>query len=191
MVGGWDCKMKKTALVVLAKGFEEIEAVTPIDVLRRADVKVIVAGVGGTEIEGAHGVTFKTDTTIEKYSEIPDVIILPGGMPGASNLSKSEALKKLLNKMKDAKKNIAAICASPAVVLGREGFLENRTATCYPGFEKYLGSDVKFSEDRVVRDGIFTTSRGPGTALEFSLELVKQLIGQAKADELAQAMIVQ
>ena len=181
--------MNKKALVVLAEGFEEIEAITPIDVLRRAGLEVTIAGIGKTDVPGAHGIVVKADLLLEKYNEIPDAVVLPGGMPGASNLSKSEALQKLLAKMKAQKKMIAAICASPGVVLGRAGFLENHTATCYPGFEKYLGANVKFSEERVVSDGIFTTSRGPGSALAFALDLVRQLVSPQKADELAEGLI--
>ncbi|PIU39866.1 MAG: DJ-1 family protein, partial [Candidatus Omnitrophica bacterium CG07_land_8_20_14_0_80_50_8] len=127
--------MKKTALIVLADGFEEIEAVTPIDVLRRAGIEVIVAGVGKREVTGAHDITVETDLMLEQYQGIPDAVVLPGGMPGAANLNQSEALKDLLQKMKRAGKIIAAICASPAVVLAPNGILEGKKATCYPGFE--------------------------------------------------------
>ncbi len=182
--------MKKTVLVVLADGFEEIEAVTPMDVLRRAGLEVIVAGVGKREVAGAHQITVETDLMIEQYQELPDAIVLPGGMPGAENLSKSEALKDLLQKMKRSGKLIAAICAAPAVVLAPNGLLDGKRATCYPGYENELGPKVKFTADRVVVDGQVTTSRGPGTAIEFSLELVSQLVSAEKAAQLAQKMVV-
>ena len=182
--------MKKTVLIVLADGFEEIEAITPIDVLRRAGLEVIVAGVGKREITGAHEITVETDLMIEQYQGNPDAIVLPGGMPGAENLQKSEAVKDMLQKMKRSGKLIAAICASPAVVLAPNGILDGKKATCFPGYENELGPKIKFSSDRVVVDGLVVTSRGPGTAMEFSLELVSQLVSPEKAEQLAQKMVV-
>lgn len=181
--------MKKTVLVVLADGFEEIEAVTPIDILRRAGVEVIVAGVGKRDILGAHEISIETDVMLEQYQGLPDAIVLPGGMPGAKNLSESDSLKDLLIKMRKANKLIAAICASPAVVLAPTGILDGKKATCYPGFENELGPKVTFTTDRVVKDGQVVTSRGPGTALEFSLELVNQLVGTSTQEKLSQAVI--
>jgi 4-methyl-5(b-hydroxyethyl)-thiazole monophosphate biosynthesis len=182
--------VKKTVLVVLADGFEEIEAITPIDVLRRAGLEVIVAGVGKREIVGAHDITVETDLMIEQYQGAPDAVVLPGGMPGAENLNKSEALKDLLQQMKRSGKLIAAICASPAVVLAPNGLLDGKKATCFPGFENDLGPKVKFLPDRVVTDAQVITSRGPGSAMEFSLELVSQLVSAEKAEQLAQKMVV-
>ena len=182
--------MRKTVLIVLADGFEEIEAITPIDVLRRAGLEVIVAGVGKREVTGAHEITVETDLMIEQYQGNPDAIVLPGGMPGAENLQKSEALKDILQKMKRSGKLIAAICASPAVVLTPNGILDGKSATCYPGFENEFGTKVKFSLERVVTDGLVVTSKGPGTAMEFSLELVSQLVSPEKAEQLAQKMVV-
>ncbi len=182
--------MKKIALVVLAEGFEEIEAVTPVDVLRRAGVEVIVAGVGQREIVGSHGITVETDIMLEQYQGHPDAVVLPGGMPGAANLRKSQSLQVLLETMQKDKKLIGAICASPAVVLAPAGILDGKKATCFPGFESQLGPKVKFLTDRVVSDGMVVTSRGPGSALEFSLELVSQLVGPEAAEKLSQTMVV-
>lgn len=182
--------MKKTVLIVLADGFEEIEAVTPIDVLRRAGLNVVIAGVGKKEITGAHDIKVSADVQIENYAEIPDAVVLPGGMPGASNLQKSSAVNQLLQKMKNSNKIIGAICASPAVVLSPAGVLDGKKATCYPGFESDFSPQVKVSQDRVVRDGLVTTSRGPGSALEFSLELVSQLVDEETANKLAQGMLL-
>lgn len=181
--------MKKTVLVVLAEGFEEIEAITPIDVLRRAGLEVIVAGVGNREVEGAHGITVETDVILEQYQGTPDAIVLPGGMPGAANLKKSQALEVILQKTKKAGRIIGAICAAPALVLSPIGLLDGKKATCFPGFESELSPKVTFLEDRVVRDGQVTTSRGPGSALEFSLELVSQLVSPEAAKKLSQTML--
>lgn len=181
--------MKKTVLVVLADGFEEIEAVTPIDVLRRAGADVIVAGVGKREVTGSHGISFGTNVMLEQYQGVPDAVVLPGGMTGALNLAKSETLKDVLQQVKKADKVIAAICASPAVVLAPLGLLDGHKATCHPGLEEKFGSRVKFNEDRVVVDGPFITSQGPGTALEFSLRLVSQLFDKEMAEKLSKTMV--
>lgn len=182
-------RQMKTVLIILAEGFEEIEAITPIDVLRRAGLKVITAGVGKKEITGAHGIKVGTDVELENYADTPDAVILPGGMPGADNLKKSSSVKNILQKMKSADKLIGAICASPAVVLSAQGILDGKKATCYPGFEKDMGSKVTFSTQRVVKDGRVITSRGPGTAMEFALALVCELVDQQTAESLSKALI--
>lgn len=182
--------MAKRVLVVLAEGFEEIEAVTPIDVLRRAGLEVIIAGVGKREVTGAHGIKIQADAIFEEYQGLPDAIVLPGGLPGANNLKKSAALRDLLKKMKEENRLIGAICASPARVLVPAGVLEGKKATCYPGFEKEFGAQTTFVEDRVVRDGLVITSRAPGSALEFSLELVEQLVGSEEVEKLSKALLV-
>ena len=181
--------MAKKVLIVLADGFEEIEAITPIDVLRRAGVEVTLAGVGKRDIKGAHGITVQADIVLEKYQEIPDAIILPGGMPGASNLNQSKELGQLLATMNKQKKWIGAICASPAVVLAPRGLLDGKKATCYPGFEKDLSPKTSFTTERVVQDGHIITSRGPGSAFEFSLELVEKLVGSQEVERLSEAMM--
>ena len=176
---------------MLADGFEEIEAITPIDILRRSGAEVTVAGVGKRSITGSHGIKVEADTLLEDYKEIPDAVVLPGGMPGAENLRKSKALEILLKKMKESDKVIGAICASPAVVLSGHGLLHGKKATCYPGFEGQLHSSViQKTAERVVVDGKITTSKGPGTALEFALELVSQLVSPEKSKELSRQLIV-
>ncbi len=181
--------MKKTAVVVLAEGFEEIEAVTPVDILRRAGLTVTLAGLGKTQIKGANGITLHADMTLESFTGLPDAVVLPGGALGASNLGESAAVKALLTRMRDAKKLIAAICASPAMVLARQGFLDGKKATCYPGYEKNFSSRITFSDARVVVDGNVVTSRGPGTSLEFSLELVRLLVGEDVAADILEKTI--
>ena len=179
----------KRVLVPLAPGFEEIEAATIIDVLRRAGAEVTVAGTIAGAIDGSHGVAYSTDATLaDVRDEIFDLIVLPGGMPGATNMVENEELIGLLQ---DAEKNerlVGAICAAP-LVLSRAGLLADRTATSYPSFQEQIKTR-EYSNDRVVVDRGVVTSRGPGTALEFSLELVSQLFGKEKRDQLAAAMLV-
>ena len=143
--------MAKKVLVLLADGFEEIEAVTPIDVLRRAGLEVITAGVGKKEITGAHGIQIHCDAEIEKYTDLPDAVVLPGGMPGAANLKNSPTVLTLLRKMNEKNKTIAAICASPGLALAASGVLDGKKATCYPGYEKGFGPTTRFSPNRVVK----------------------------------------
>ncbi len=181
--------MPEQIVVVLAQGFEEIEAVTPIDVLRRAGLDVVVAGVGATAVQGAHGVTYQCDVALEDIQSTPRAIVLPGGLPGSENLGKSGAVKELTLKVHESGGICAAICAAPAFTLAKFGLLDGRTATCYPSFEKEFDSSTKPSEDRVVVDGNIVTSRGPGTSLEFSLKLAGILAGPSAADELQSQML--
>ena len=182
--------MAKKVLVILADGFEEIEGVTPIDVLRRAGLEVTLAGLSGKTITGSHGVKFQSDMTLDEYRDLPDALILPGGMPGAKNLGESKKVAELIKRMNRQQKMIGAICAAPALAVAPTGILEGKRATCYPGFEKHFSSSVALSDDRVVVDGNIITSRGPGSALEFALELVEQLVGREKAEKLSQDLLM-
>jgi 4-methyl-5(b-hydroxyethyl)-thiazole monophosphate biosynthesis len=173
---------KKTA-VFLAEGFEEIEAVVVIDFLRRANIEVISLGVNGTHVTSAHGITLIADESIDKMPSDLDGIILPGGMPGATNLAESANVRSAIEKHHQRQSMIAAICASPVVVLAPTGILKGRRATCFPGFENAF-SDTEFKEDQVVRDGHIITSRGPGTADEFALEIIRYLIGKTQAESI-------
>ncbi len=179
----------KRIVVVLAPGFEEIEAVTPIDVLRRAGLEVVVAGVGSSSVTGSHGITIQCDVEVSAIDSIPDAIVLPGGLPGAENLANSDAVRELSLAVRSHGGICAAICAAPAVALSSFGLLDDRTATCYPGFEQKFGASTRHSDRRVVVDGDLVTSRGPGTALEFSLELVTQLCEEERSRVLAQHML--
>ncbi|MFH1552839.1 MAG: DJ-1 family glyoxalase III [Candidatus Omnitrophota bacterium] len=181
--------MKKKALIVLADGFEEIEAVTPMDVLRRAEVEVIVAGLDGDFITGTHGVVIKPDIHIDDCNCLPDAVVFPGGLPGAENLASSVKVKDLILKMHSEGKLIAAICASPALVLAPTGILSGKKATCYPALEKNFAPDVKFVKEEVVQDGNVITSRGPGTAFAFAVKIAENLVGRAKADMIAEQML--
>ncbi len=181
--------MKKIA-VHLAPGFEEVEAITIIDVLRRAEFDVLTVSITeDNKVTGAHDVPVIADKLFEEinYSEI-DMIILPGGMPGSKNLDQHDGLKKQILSFKAADKPMGAICAAP-MVLGHLNVLDGKNAVCYPGFEKELyGADV-VSEPAVI-DGKIVTGRGVGAALHFSLKVVELLDSKAKADKLANAMLV-
>ncbi|MDC7219154.1 MAG: DJ-1/PfpI family protein [Spirochaetales bacterium] len=179
--------MKKIALL-LADGFEEVEAITPADFLRRAGVEVILCGVYGPSVTGSHDITIEADLTLDELPDDLDGVVIPGGMPGAANIAESEEALKLIKRIHNDSELVGAICAAPAVVLGSAGILEGREFTCYPGFEKEV-SGARFSEARVVRDSNLITSRGPGTAAEFSLALVEYLVSKEKAKELALATL--
>jgi len=181
--------MNKKALIILAEGFEEIEAITPIDILRRAGVDITVAGLGGTSIKSARNVTVNTDVSLDDYDSTPDAIIFPGGLGGAENLSRSIKVKGLIESMNSKGKLIAAICASPALVLSPTGVLDGKRATCYPGMEENFPNSVKAVEENVVQDGNIITSRGPATALPFALKIVENLLGKETADSIAEGTL--
>lgn len=181
--------MPKKALVILADGFEEIEAVTAIDVLRRAGVEVSVAGLKNKNTRGARGLVIVAEKELSDAGEDFDALVLPGGMPGASHLAGSEKVSALIMALHQKNKVIAAICASPALVLAPMGILRNKTATCFPAMEEGFGNDVKFSAERVVVDGNIITSRGPATALDFSLAVAEKLVGKKTADEVRRATL--
>ncbi len=174
-------------LVPLASGFEEIEAVTIIDVLRRAGVEVLVAGVGPSPVSGSHDIAIQTDCDIADVNASDlDAIVLPGGLPGATHLRDDEHVQRLVREVAGQGKLTAAICAAP-IALEAAGVLVGRNATSYPGFEL---PSAKYQEARVVEDAHIVTSRGPGTALELSLALVRRLVGDECAAELRERMLV-
>lgn len=178
---------------MIAEGFEEIEAVTPVDVLRRAGFEVTIAATGSSKsVTGSHGVRLEADVLLKDIQETPDAVVMHGGIPGAENLAKSKELSALLLKMKSQNRLIAAICAAPALVLAPAGILQGKKATCYPGYEKELAAGkATFSSERVVVDGSVITSRGPGSALEFSLEIVRNLVDDKTADKLTKALLAE
>jgi 4-methyl-5(b-hydroxyethyl)-thiazole monophosphate biosynthesis len=180
-----------TAVVVLAEGFEEIEAITQIDVLRRAGVQVAVVGLQPGVVEGAHGIGVMAETSIDDFTGEPDLVVLPGGLPGSTNLGESEAVVDLLRRQNEAGRSIGAICAAPAFAPVKAGVLDGKRATCYPSFEAHFNASTTAVEDRVAVDGNLITSRGPGTALEFAYALVEHLEGKATADGLRSAMLVE
>jgi len=182
--------MDKKVLVAIADGIEEIEAACIIDVLRRAGAQVTVASVGDLQVTASREVKIVADKLVcDCGDEQFDLIVLPGGMPGAENLRDSKELEAMLKRQSKAGRLFAAICASPAVVFAHHGLIEGRKATCYPSFAERL-SNRAAAESRVVVDGNCITSQGPGTALEFALKLAEVLFGGEKADKIAAAMLV-
>ncbi len=182
--------MGKTAIVVLAEGFEEVEAVAPIDILRRAGVRVTIVGANSKSVKSSRGIVVQADCLLDEIKDLPDAVVLPGGLPGATNLAKAAGLAAFLKKMNEAGKLIAAICATPAVVLAPLGILDGKKATCYPGCERDFSSKTVHSKERVVKDGNLITSQGPGTAIEFSLEIVRELVSSEMAGTLREKMVI-
>ncbi len=179
-----------TVYVFLADGFEEIEAFAAVDILRRADVQVQVVSVTPDEIvRGSHDIPVLCDKNIENCDFFDAaLLLLPGGMPGATTLGESEDLKKLLLNFNAQKKPIAAICAAP-MVLGKLGILKGLKATCYPGFEQYL-EGAECTGALVEKDGNIITGRGPGAAFAFAFAVVELLLGKEKVSELKEKMCI-
>lgn len=160
-------------LMFLADGFEEIEALTPLDCLRRVGETVVTVGLGGREITGSHGITVLADTDDAHLpSEAPDMIILPGGMPGSSSLDASPVVDRVLADAAARGAYLCAICAAP-MVLGKRGYLNGKNATCFPGFEEHLHGATVRRDVGVVQDGNVITAAGMGVALDFALALVE------------------
>jgi 4-methyl-5(b-hydroxyethyl)-thiazole monophosphate biosynthesis len=181
----------KKVLIHLANGFEEVEAITPVDVLRRAGCEVITVSVTGKkEVTSTRGVTILADKLFTEVDyEQADLIVFPGGQPGSDNLNRHEGLKKQIKTFHEKGKMIAAICAAP-LVLGSTGILKGKWATCYPGTEPQL-IGATCTGNAVEVDGNIITGKGPGVALKFSLTLVEKLVSKAKADEVKRAMIIE
>src|SRR6056297_1973707 len=182
--------MSKKVLVPLAPGFEEIEAITSIDVLRRAGIEVVTVSLNSIDVKGAHNIPIIADKRIKpiKIEEF-DGILLPGGMPGAKNLKENSQILKFVRQINENKLMVAAICAAP-MVLETAGILENINATSYPSFKKEVPS-CNYKEERVVKDGNIITSRGAGVALEFALEVVEYLEGKKVKEDLIDSMLVE
>ena len=182
--------MKKVN-VYLAEGFEEIEAITVVDTLRRADIDArMVSITGKKDVKGAHGITITADEVFENEDNLEaDMIVLPGGMPGTRHLGEHKGLRAVILDFAERNKLIAAICAAPSI-LGKMGLLDKKKAVCYPGFEESLKGAV-IGKDIISQEGNFITSKGPGTAIYFALRLVEILADKETAGELREGMIVQ
>jgi len=185
--------MPKKALVLLADGFEDVEAVTPIDYLRRAGIEVTIASISDclTVTSRWGGIKLTADIKLidTPSSNNWDAVILPGGMPGAEKLAASKEVNEFLQKMAAEKKLICAICASPALVLAPSGFLKGKNFTCYPGMEEKV-KDSLWSQERVVVDGNIITSRSAGTAGEFAVAIIAHLLGEEASKKIAQTVLL-
>ncbi|MFQ3546954.1 MAG: DJ-1 family glyoxalase III [Termitinemataceae bacterium] len=180
--------MSFRVLELLAEGFEDVEAVTPADYLRRAGIEVTIAAIGASRtVKSSRGLSILTDTTLAELASLGklqadcwDGIVIPGGMPGASNIANSVTAVTLIKEMAQVGKVVAAICAAPAVVLGPLGILAGKRFTCFPGLEKQVGGGL-WKDDRVVVDGTLITSRAAGTAGEWACEIIAALAGSEAA----------
>ncbi len=174
--------------VFLADGFEETEAIAPIDIIRRAEKDVITVGIGSDTVRSSHGITMLADIT-DMQVQLDDrleMIVLPGGMPGTLNLEKSPVVQAAIDYCVDKSIPIAAICAAPSI-LGKKGLLKGKKAICFPGFEGFLDG-AEISSESVVTDGNITTGVGPGAAIDFGLRLVDILVNDKKAAKVAAGM---
>lgn len=179
----------KKVYIYLAEGFEEIEALAPADILRRAGAQVTLISISEhTTVTGAHGIRVTADCTINSVQDDADMIVLPGGCPGYENLAKCSSLEKTIEKMLSSKKTVAAICGAPAAVLGEKGFLKGRRAVCYPGMENRLF--CKETPDAgVCVDGNIITAKSAGYAVDFALTLVEHLFGSSQKVEVENGIV--
>lgn len=176
-----------TALTLLADGLEEIEAITTIDVLRRADVEVTTAGLQQQTVKGAHGITFEADTTLENVqNELYEAVVLPGGEPGSTNLAEHSDVPSVLRRHDEQDKLLGAICAAPKA-FSRHGLISDHAVTSHPSVREQLDCQ-EYKTDPVVESDNIITSRGPGTAIPFSLCLVSKLVDDQVSRKLADHM---
>jgi protein deglycase len=176
--------------VFLAEGFEEIEAIAPIDIFRRANFKVTTISISSEKtVQGAHGISFLADNLFSEtdFSE-NDLLYLPGGMPGTKNLNAHQGLKKLLQNQANENKKIAAICAAPSI-LGKMGLLAGKEAICYPGFENQLVGAI-LSKEKIAISGYISTAKGAGVAVLFALKLVEKLTDEKTANKIAESICI-
>ncbi len=174
--------------VFLADGFEETEAIAPIDILRRAELDVVTVGINDDCVKSSHGIAMLCDITDMQVEldERLQMIVLPGGMPGTLNLEKNAVVQSAVDYCVKNGVPVGAICAAPSI-LGKKGVLSGKEAICFPGYEKYL-TGAKISDKKVVTDGIFTTAAGAGAAIEFGLELVRVLKGKDASEHIRAAI---
>ena len=182
--------MMKTVFVFLADGFEEIEAITPIDVLRRAGLNVQTVSVMDKQtVSGAHGIPVVADKMFaDIHLEDAEMLLLPGGLPGATNLDAHQGLSDMIMAFASEGKPLAAICAAP-LVFGNRGLLQGKKVTCYPGFESYL-TGAEYTAALVETDGNFITAKGPGAAMDFAFAIVEKYCGIEKVNELKSGMMI-
>jgi 4-methyl-5(b-hydroxyethyl)-thiazole monophosphate biosynthesis len=174
--------------IFLADGFEEIEAIAPIDIFRRADIDVTTVSISNEKsVRGAHNIAVQADKLFKEVDfSTNDLLYLPGGMPGTRNLDAHEGLKELFLKQAGENKKIAAICAAPSI-LGKLGLLNGKEAICYPGFENQLAG-ATISKYKIVKSGKIYTAKGAGVAIQFALKLVEELKGKTLADKIEESI---
>jgi len=181
--------MAKKALIIFADGFEDIEGITCVDILRRGGVEVTVAGLTDIKVKASRGTQVIADIRFDEVGGEFDALVLPGGMPGASNLAASQDVRLLIQRMFKEGKIIAAICATPSVVLAPVGILKNKTVTGFPGMMDNFDQSTVYKEEAVVVDGTVITSRGPATALRFALAILEKLLGGQVSQKVSQATL--
>lgn len=176
--------------VFLAEGFEEIEAITPVDMLRRAEISTLTVSISDSKIvKGAHGIAIEADLSFEEVDfTTAKAIVLPGGLPGSTNLAQHEGLLQAIKAQYDAQKWVCAICAAPTV-LSKAGILEGKNVTCYPSFETYM-PEINHSSETVIVDQNIITSKGPATAAAFAMEMIERFVSKEKATEVASGMLL-
>lgn len=179
-------------MVFLAQGFEEVEAFTVVDYLRRKDIEVHMTSITGEkEVQGAHGIKVVADQNLEDIKDLEgyEAVIIPGGLPGATNLRDHKEVIKIVKAINEKGKLVGAICAGP-IVLEKAGILKGKSVTSYPGFDKDL-KNVVYKEDKVVKDGNIITSRGPALAVDFALAILEYLLGEEAANTLKEEILYQ
>ncbi len=180
---------RKRVALLLAPGYEELEAVTVVDILRRAEIECDIIGVQDGPIPSARNVKILPDRLLDDIlDETYDIVVLPGGIEGTENLSKDERVVALLTRQLESGKRVAAICAAPTV-LERHDLVTGRTITCHP-ISRTAIKKANLTDDKVAEDGLIITSQGPGTAMEFALKLVEVLAGKDKVTQLKEALLV-
>lgn len=176
--------------IVLGNGFEEMEAIVPCDMLRRAGIETVLAGIGGREITGSRGIRVTADTTVEALDpDIIDMIVLPGGLGGVKAIESSSLTMALVQRLWQEGKFVAAICAAPTL-LAKLGITDQKQATCYPGMEEQMGKAQMQPAGCAVQDGRVITATAAGTAYRFALQLITALKGEAAAETVARAIVL-
>lgn len=181
----------KRVLLILAEGFEEMEAVIPADLFRRAELDLTIAGLHSKIVKGSRAISIEADILLEDLNDLSfDALVLPGGGPGAKNLAASEKVLSLIESFNSEGRIVAAICASPAVVLAKTSVLQDKKACCYPGCETQADDkSITWGNKKVLTSDNIITSRGPGTAKDFALTIIEKLSGAEKADLVAKAAL--
>ena len=174
-------------IVLLGKGFEEIEALATVDILRRAGLEVQMAGIGGRTVTGSHGITVEADLCVEDVVDPPELLILPGGLGGVASIEGSVKAMGLIQRQLLEGHALAAICAAPSI-LGKRGWADGKKLTCYPGFEAQMGKAICVDAPAVV-DGKLITGRSAGAAIAFALAIVEQFCGAGQREALAQSIV--